>query len=96
MVAEQVHNVQMVPLSSPVEGSPAIYIVLGVNIDTPGDTYSILLQSLATLLFIILGYQLLDTINVTKTSSFSQLFLQLRVGHFVVFSLQNLMTNTMK
>ena len=37
MVAQQVHNVQVIPLCRPVESSPPVYIVLGVCVHTPGE-----------------------------------------------------------
>ena len=35
VVAEQVDDVEMVPLGSPVEGSPPVDVVLRVHVDAP-------------------------------------------------------------
>ena len=36
VITEEVHNVQMVPLSCPVQSCPPIDVVLRVHVDTPG------------------------------------------------------------
>ena len=36
VVAKQVHNVQVVPLRSPVQSCPSVNVVLGIGVHSPG------------------------------------------------------------